>query len=79
MKLDSMKKIPDEDAGLMFHSVIYRAYSSEQFKFWAEQHCRGKWGCEEKSFIRHILGEESLFCGWLYDDQDAMLFKLSFA
>ena len=77
MKLLSMRLIPDEDAGTEFHSVAYTSTHFSEFKHWCQSHCRGEWGCEESSVMdSHDI---SLWFGWMYDDQDAMLFKLTFA
>lgn len=63
----------------MFHSIIYVALHSDEFKVWAEENCKGEWGYEYDSFVPHNVGQPGIFSGWMYDDQDAMLFKLTFA
>ena len=79
MKLCNMTHIPDEDMGLMFWSVSYWAVHSSEFKAWCEEHCRGEWGFELQPLMNHFIGDSTIFHAWLYDDQDAMLFKLAFA
>ena len=78
MKLQRMRKIPDDDRGTEFHSVSYFAYHSSEFQFWCEANCVGEWGFEKDSVHTHVVGDLGLYHAWLYDDQDAMLFKLTF-
>lgn len=64
----------------MFHSVAYEAVSHLEFSHWCKEHCNGEWGTEQAPAhpTGSYVGESEIYFGWLYDDNDAMLFKLSF-
>lgn len=79
MKLLKMMLLDDEDYGDQFHSVVYQADDFKEFCEWCEANCKGKWGTETSPAWATFATHTPPYFGWLYDDRDAMLFKLSFS